>query len=68
VNNALLLQIQEKKEKEMELKSKATYDNVSFENHEKTNGEIPVGPSCPVTADVIPNTSQKPNQWDIAVL
>uniref|UniRef100_A0A672MMM3 NPC1 like intracellular cholesterol transporter 1 n=1 Tax=Sinocyclocheilus grahami TaxID=75366 RepID=A0A672MMM3_SINGR len=35
VNNAVLLQIQEKKAKEMELNSKATYDNISFESHEK---------------------------------
>ncbi|XDV48718.1 hypothetical protein PO909_018097 [Leuciscus waleckii] len=68
VNNALLLQIQEKKAKEMELNSKATYDNVSFENHEKSNGNIPVEPSCPVKADIIFHTTQEPTQWDVAIL
>lgn len=65
VNNAVLLQIQEKKAKEMELNSKATYDNVSFE---KSNDEIPVETSCPVKADIVSNTTQAPTQLDVAIL
>lgn len=68
VNNAILLKIQEKKAKEMELNNQATYDNVSFENYEKSNGEIPVETSCPVKADIISNTTQAPTQWDISIL
>lgn len=67
----------------MELNGKATYDNVSFENYEKSNGEIPVETlcpvkaniisnatqePCPVKADIISNTTQAPTQWDIAIL
>ncbi|XP_073767089.1 NPC1-like intracellular cholesterol transporter 1 isoform X1 [Danio rerio] len=55
VNNALLLQIQEEQEKEMELNSKATYDNVCFENHEKSNGEIHVEPAS------LPENHEKSN-------
>lgn len=68
MNNAVLLQIQEEKAKEMELNSKATYDNVTFENYEKSNGQIPVEPSHPVEANIISDTTQAPNQWDIAFL
>lgn len=58
MNNAILLQIQEKKAKEMELNSKATYDNISFENHEKSNGEIPVDPK----------TTQESSEFEIDIL
>lgn len=68
MNNAILLQIQEKKAKEMELNSKATYDNISFENHEKSNGEIPVEPSYPVKADIVPETTQEPDECEIDIL
>lgn len=58
MNNAILLQIQEKKAKEMELNSKATYDNISFENHEKSNGEIPIDPT----------TTQESSEFEIDIL
>ncbi|XP_052459855.1 NPC1-like intracellular cholesterol transporter 1 isoform X1 [Carassius gibelio] len=63
VNNAVLLQMQEKKAKEMELNSKATHDNISFESHEKSNGEISVEPSHPVKADIVSETAQEPSQF-----
>lgn len=68
MNNAILLQIQEKKAKEIELNSKATYDNISFENHHKSNGEIPVDPSYPVKADIVSKTTQEPNESEIDFL
>ncbi len=68
VNNAILLQIQEKKAKETELNSKATYDNISFENHDKSNGEIPVELSYPVKADIVSKTTQEPNEYEIDIL
>lgn len=77
----------------MELNNKATYDNVCFENHEKSNGdihvepsslpenheksngEIPVEPSSPpvefsvpIKAEIMPETSQKPTDWDVSML
>lgn len=68
MNNAVLLQIQEKKAKEMELTSKATYDNISFKSHEKSNGEISVEPSHPVKADIVSKTTQEPSEFEIDVL
>uniref|UniRef100_A0A673GB25 SSD domain-containing protein n=1 Tax=Sinocyclocheilus rhinocerous TaxID=307959 RepID=A0A673GB25_9TELE len=68
VNNAVLLQIQEKKAKEMELNSKATYDNISFESHEKSNGEISVQPSYPVKAGIVSKTTQEPSEFETDVL
>ncbi len=65
MNNAILLQIQEKKAKETELNSKATYDNISFENHDKSNGEIPVEPSYPIKADIVSKTTQEPSEYEI---
>lgn len=55
--------MQEKKAKEMELNSKATHDNISFESHEKSNGEISVKPSHPVKADIVSETAQKRSQF-----
>lgn len=68
MNNAILLQIQEKKAKEMELNSKAPYDNISFENHEKSNSEIPVEPSNPVKADTVPKAAQEPSEIEIGIM
>ncbi len=45
--------------------AKATYDNISFENHDKSNGEIPVEPSYPVKADIVSKTTQEPNEYEI---
>uniref|UniRef100_A0A671PU54 NPC1 like intracellular cholesterol transporter 1 n=1 Tax=Sinocyclocheilus anshuiensis TaxID=1608454 RepID=A0A671PU54_9TELE len=57
-----------KKAKEMELNSKATYHNISFENHEKSNGEIPIEPSYPVKADIVSKTTQEPSKFEIDIL
>ncbi|TRY92855.1 hypothetical protein DNTS_015608 [Danionella cerebrum] len=67
VNNAVLLQIQEKKAKEIELNGKATHDNLSFENHENSNGETHTEPSSPVTAEITTNTQQVTVQCEITV-
>lgn len=56
VNKAVLLQIQEQKAKAVELQNKNIYDNMSFENNEKTVNAEPTSLS---RNNIIPNNSQE---------
>ncbi|XP_051950423.1 NPC1-like intracellular cholesterol transporter 1 [Xyrauchen texanus] len=56
VNKAVLLQMQEKAAKGIELHSKATYDNISFENNEHSHNFEPISSS---KSDINPNNNSQ---------